>query len=105
MSLFTEQEVTARYYAYTDSLVTKITSINFGTASYTSFLINIIRIGDADALIEGDVLGEYRANVTFSGAHRGGLVWISATEIYQIVKEPRYNKLFRKYKLNLKRLV
>jgi hypothetical protein len=108
MSLFQGQEVDARYYEYSDSETTKITdAIDFDNDSWEEIKVNIIRISDTDAIVEGDILGEYRANVRalYDFVARGGVIWISATQIYQIAREPRYNKLLKRYHLNLKEAI
>lgn len=104
MTVFTEHTSTYRWYEWTDSDTTKISSINFATADYTELALNIIRISDTDAIVEGDILGEYRANTSQSGISRGDLMWKSASEIYQVSTDPRYNKLFSEYHLRLKRV-
>lgn len=102
MSLFPEYELAARLYDFVDSGSTKITTIDVDTDPYTEITINVIRLGDTDALIQGDVLGEYTANISTS-AERGQLVYIPSTgDKFHVVKKPRYNKLFEKYHVNLK---
>lgn len=105
MSLFVEHTTTCRYYEYTDVPDDKISSVDFDTDSYEEISIFNIRLTDQDSIIEGDVLGEYRANVDYDGCNRGGVIYFpDSEEAYRIVRQPRYNTLFGKYKLNMKKM-
>lgn len=104
MSIFEDQEVSAEWFVFSDSDSKKKTSINFDEDDSTTITINKIRISDLDGIVEGDILGEYRANVDQSGIKRGDVIWFSSTDIYRVVKKPRYNKLFNKYHLNMKKV-
>ena len=104
MSLYPEREATLRHYDFNDNATTKIVdAIDFVNDSYTEFQGYIIRIGDDDAIVEGDILGEYRMNTDYSGLSRGSIIYDSAAgDVYQVVKKPRPNVTFSKYHVNFK---
>lgn len=89
---------------YTSS--TRKAVYNETTPSFTINL-NIIRPNDMDLMVEAESLGEFRANAKGTNAvnlREGDLV-IKATDTtvrYIIMKKPRWNKLFRRNKINLR---
>lgn len=103
MSLFKSQEQFATVYKPTDTNSTKITKWT-STGSF-SILINILRMGFDANLIEGVELAPYRANVSGTNASlmkKGYLIKVG-TVYYEIMNEPRLNKLFNRYKVDLKK--
>lgn len=102
MGLFTDKEVIGSVYLPTDSSVTKKTT--YPALPNFTIKINIIRINAEDAMIEGEELGEYRANIKNGRASEvteGALIQADNVK-YRVVNKPRFNKLFNEYKLNLK---
>lgn len=104
MSLFPELEQTGEVYIFDDSNTTKISSLP-ASPDFT-IKINVIRLNAEDSLIQGEQLGEYRANIKGTRASEvieGAVIKIQGTsEKYQVVNKPKYLKLFNRYKLNLK---
>lgn len=104
MSLFPEFYTTAEVYIFDDNNTTKVIALP-STPNFT-IEINVIRLNAEDSLIQGEQLGEYRANVRGSRASEvieGAVIKIQGTnQKYQVVNRPKYLKLFKRYKLNLK---
>jgi hypothetical protein len=104
MSLFKEQEKTARVYFPVDSMVTKITKF---TGFAFEIQINIIRMGFDGVMIADINMPEFRANVAGANAGRikkGCLIEIVSTnEVFQVENTPRLSALFKSYKLDLKK--
>lgn len=102
MSLFREYELTASIYLPSDSDSTKKTE--YPASPNFTVKMNLIRISAEDGLIEGEELGEYRADIDGTNAGlitQGAKVTVGGFD-YVVVNQPRYNKLFNHYKLNLK---
>lgn len=108
MSLFPEYKVEAEVYNPQDSDSTKKTTYRIDSRNYDfKITINLIRIGDQDAIIEGDQLGEYRAYIDHSNKNllkEGQLIYIPSQNIkLQIVGKIRTQKMFNDIKkINLK---
>lgn len=113
MSLFSELKVSAEVYKPQDSDTTKKTTWRIGSRTYDFLIdINLIRIGDQDAIIEGDQLGEWRAYIDHANKsllREGQIIFIPANDFIsqdmklQIVGKPRIQKLFNnRVKINLK---
>lgn len=104
MSLYKGQEKTASVYHPDDSDSTKTTTYP-ATADFTIDMNIIRRNEDAIAILGRDV-GEYLANVRASYTSAGSIakgdkvVWDGGT--YKVVNEPKYNRLFQRYKIVLK---
>lgn len=113
MSLFKELTVSSEVYKPQDSNSTKKTNYKLASREY-DFLIdlNLIRISDTDAIIEGDQLGEWRAYVNGNNKEllrEGQIIYVPANDFnpqvmtLQIVGKPRIQKLFNnRRKLTLK---
>lgn len=106
MSLFKGYYETFNVYLPIDNDTTKRASFDYENADFQIDL-NIIRINDLDAIVEAQELGEYRANA--EGTNASQIIQSAVlkkasdeTEAYQVVNKPRYNKSFKRYKLNLK---
>lgn len=104
MSLFPEFYTTGEVYIFDDNSTTKVTSLP-SSPNFT-IDINVIRLNAEDQLIQGEQLGEYRANIKGARASEvieGAVIKIQGTsEKFQVVNKPKYLKLFKRYKLNLK---
>lgn len=104
MSLFKKEEKTGSVYHWTDSLTTKKTTL---ASKAFDIKMNIIRRGSAEAVLLGDIVGDFVANVNgkYTNADKilkaDKIVWDGGT--YEVVNEPRKNILFNSYKLELKR--
>lgn len=108
-----ELKVPAEVYKPQDSNSTKKTSFKLASREYDFTIdINLIRISDTDAIIEGDQLGEWRAYVNGTNKdllREGQIIFIPSNEFIsqdmtlQIVGKIRNQKLFNnRKKLNLK---
>lgn len=76
---------------------------NFGEPDYVVEMF-WIRINDADAMIEEQELGNWRANVKDPNASKiveGAKVQaVSGGTMYEVVGYPRYNRTFKRWKVN-----
>ena len=105
MSLFPEYNQVFDVYLADDSSTTKITTYDLDTADF-SVTGHMIRISSQDEMIEGEALGTHRMNLSDSNGSlaKEGSVFVSRTTniAYKVVNRPRYNKLFKRYKLHFK---
>ena len=106
MSLFTEQEVLASVYQSTDSDVTKISK--YTTPTFT-IKINPIRRNEDAISILGQDIGEYVCNVNgrypYADSIRKSDKIVVGSDKYIVENAPRYNRLFNRYKLILRRVI
>lgn len=107
MSLFKDLEKTAEFYRALDNAETKITVEDLSQLTpLFEAPLNIITINDQDMIIEGDILGEHRANVrgeNQSLLKRGQLVrYKGEKQVYRIVRNPKPVRLFNRTKIHLK---
>lgn len=104
MSLFKDKEVAATLHHPDDNSTTKKTDYDFDLAD-ANLLVNVIRISSEDAIIFGEELGEYRANVrgtAAAGMRDGDIIVLATGDKYQIINNPKLQKLFDRYKINIK---
>lgn len=102
MSLFKNYEVIATVYPTQDDTTNDVTDYNSDTFTIK---VNAIRLSEDDELILGETLGQVRANIRGINAglvKRGMIIVLNTGEKYRVVNDPRYNKLFKRYKLDLK---
>lgn len=103
MSLFPEYYETGEVYGWDDSDNTKVTIRN--STKLFDIEINVIRRDATDELVLGQELGEYVANIkgaNASNVSEGHLINVDSGDWFQVVNKPRRNKLFNRYKVNLK---
>jgi hypothetical protein len=105
MSLFADEEVLASVYHTTDSNSTKISTLDAGVAF--AIMIFPIRRNEDAISIAGAEYGDYVVNVNAdysnAGSFRQGDTIIADSVTYYVINRPRYNNLFNRYKLVLRR--
>lgn len=107
MSLFRNLERTAEFFKASDNNATKITSEDVDSLSvYFEAPVNLIQINDQDMIIEGDILGEFRANVrgaNQSKLARGLLLRFKGDlQVYRLVRNPKPQRMFNRTKIYCK---
>lgn len=100
MSLFNKYKKLFGVYIYEDMGYYDVN--NIPAAPNFEVFIHVIRRNEQDAVIMGEQLGEYVANVLDGANIPEGALLISGNEKFQVTNKPKYVKLFNRYRLSLK---
>jgi hypothetical protein len=106
MSLFKDYGETGRLYTIVDSNSTKRSQFNLA-GSYDSIdKVVIIRPTTVEALLAGDQMIAPVANLDTTVTPKKGQILYTETSQrgYLITGEPRYNRLFKRWKVELKKI-
>lgn len=104
MSLFKEFGETGRLYTVSDSSATKRAVFSLSGSYDTIQKVVIIRSTPIEALIAGDQMVQVVANLETTTTVKKGQILYGETSQkgYLIIGEPRYNRLFKRWRVEMK---